>query len=62
MLLLIGKRITNPTRMLMVGDIVPAAVVLTLRWDQRFESAFLQHDPELSDRILAAARIRLASG
>jgi hypothetical protein len=24
------------------GDIVPAAVVLTLRWDQRFESAFLQ--------------------
>jgi hypothetical protein len=43
MLIELATGITNPTRMLAVGDIRPvAAVVLTLRWDQRFESAFLQ--------------------
>ena len=43
MLIELARGITNPTRMLAVGDIRPvAAVVLTLRWDQRFESAFLQ--------------------
>jgi hypothetical protein len=39
MLIELARGITNPTRMLAVGDVRPvAAVVLTLRWDQRSES------------------------
>jgi hypothetical protein len=43
MLIEFARGITNPTRMLAVGDIRPVApVVLTLRWDREFESGFLQ--------------------
>jgi hypothetical protein len=38
----LARWISNATRMLAVNNNGHAAVVLTLKWDQRFESAFLQ--------------------
>src|ERR1700750_3194396 len=42
MLIEFAKRISNATWMLAVGDIGPVPRCATLKWDQRFESAFLQ--------------------
>jgi hypothetical protein len=42
MLIELGRRISNATWMLAVGDIGPVPRCATLKWDQRFESAFLQ--------------------
>src|SRR5712671_5659832 len=49
MLIELVRGITYATRMLAVGrHRAGAAVVLTLKWDQRFESAFLQQSVCLS--------------
>jgi hypothetical protein len=42
MLIVSARRINNATWMLAVGDIGPVPRCATLKWDQRFESAFLQ--------------------
>jgi hypothetical protein len=42
MLIELARRISNATWMLAVGDIGPVPGCATLKWDQQFESAFLQ--------------------
>jgi hypothetical protein len=42
MLIELVRRISNATWMLAVGDIGPVPRCATLKWQQRFESAFLQ--------------------
>jgi hypothetical protein len=48
MLIELARRISNATWMLAVGDIGPVPGCATLKWDQQFESAFLQQPVCLS--------------